>query len=540
MKNILFRIFLIIIFTVISNAQNITNTLGTSGAFSIKDNINTFFTVNQADGTISLIAQSQASQSGSIFKGSNRFLHTYYGTGTSGQNLFLGINAGNFTISGSTSTEGSYNTGIGYAALNSLTNGNHNSAFGHLSLNQNTTGVYNSAFGSRSLNSNFTGSNNTASGSYSMYSNSTGNNNTASGTYSMYSNTYGFNNCAYGNLSMYSNSTGYGNTAYGSESMFFNTTGYENCAYGVYSMYFNNTGYRNSAVGYYTLFYNETGRFNSAFGYGSLYKNISGNYNHAAGWSSLYSNTNGSWNTAAGASALYYNTTGVYNTAVGYSSLSSNTEGTNNTAIGTLALSNITTGSNNTGIGYGAQVPSATSNNQVQIGNSSITYAGVQVAWTVTSDSRWKENIQTTNLGIDFISKLNPVSYIRKNDEKKRIELGLIAQQVDEVLKGFGINNSGILTIDDNGYYHLRYNDLFAPIIKAIQELKEENNSLKLLSEKQLTDLKSENDALRIENETFKERLANLEELQEKLLKEFSVIKMEKDKNNEITWNIAK
>jgi hypothetical protein len=48
----------------------------------------------------------------------------------------------------------------------------------------------------------------------------------------------------------------------------------------------------------------------------------------------------------------------------------------------------------------------------------------VQVAWTVTSDRRYKENITPIGMGLGFISKLNPVSYVRKNDEKGKTEYG--------------------------------------------------------------------------------------------------------------------
>lgn len=84
-----------------------------------------------------------------------------------------------------------------------------------------------------------------------------------------------------------------------------------------------------------------------------------------------------------------------------------------------------------------------------------------------------------TNLGLDFISKLRPVSYTRNNDDKQKIEYGFIAQEVEEVLKSEEVENSGILTVDDEGTYNMRYNDLLAPMVKAIQELKTENDELK-------------------------------------------------------------
>ncbi|MCX7878612.1 MAG: hypothetical protein N2510_08250, partial [Ignavibacteria bacterium] len=131
-------------------SQNITNTLGSSGVFTIKDNINTFFSLNQSNGTINLIGPLAGNQRGSILKGGSRFLHTYYGSGTDGFNTFLGINAGNFTLGG-VGVQGSYNTGVGVNVLNSLTTGRYNSAFGFESLASNTSGSQNSAFGYQSL-----------------------------------------------------------------------------------------------------------------------------------------------------------------------------------------------------------------------------------------------------------------------------------------------------------------------------------------------------------------------------------------------------
>ena len=157
------------------------------------------------------------------------------------------------------------------------------------------------------------------------------------------------------------------------------------------------------------------------------------------------------------------------NTALGNNAGLSITTGSNNTTLGNSAGSQITTGSNNTAIGYNAQVPSATTSNQIRIGDTAITYAGVQVAWTITSDRHAKSNIQDSNLGLDFISKLRPVSYYRNNDASEKLEYGFIAQEVEEVLNSAGITNNGIIALDDKGGYSMRYNDLFAPIVKTIQ-----------------------------------------------------------------------
>jgi 5'(3')-deoxyribonucleotidase len=49
-----------------------------------------------------------------------------------------------------------------------------------------------------------------------------------------------------------------------------------------------------------------------------------------------------------------------------------------------------------------------------------------------------------------------------------------------------------MLTISDDGMYGLRYNDLLAPMIKAIQELKVQNEKLKAESDMEIAKLRAE------------------------------------------------
>jgi hypothetical protein len=190
----------------------------------------------------------------------------------------------------------------------------------------------------------------------------------------------------------------------------------------------------------------------------------------------------GETNTAFGVNALD-SATGLYNVAIGRDALTNLGAADQNVAVGWNALSNVTTGGNNIGIGTGATVPTATANNQIRMGNVNIGYAGIQVAWSITSDSRWKSDIQPSNLGLNFINTLNPVSYFRKNDTSQKTEYGFIAQELDKTLTDFGASNNGIITKDDDGMLSVRYNDLIAPMVKAIQELKTENDSLKQQNE---------------------------------------------------------
>lgn len=322
----------------------------------------------------------------------------------------------------------------------------------------------------------------------------TGHSNVAIGYQSMLATTSGAQNTAIGFNSMLSNTSGNNNTAVGLQSLYFNTSGQYNTAVGENSLFSNTTGYQNTAVGDDALLLNTTGFYNTAVGMLSSYHNTIGNRNVSMGYNSLYTNTQGNLNSAVGFNSLYSNTTGTLNSAFGYNSLYSNTTGISNTALGDSAGYGITTGSNNTAVGQGAQVPNGTLSNQVRVGNTAVTYAGVQVAWTITSDRRWKSDIFNSDLGLNFISKLNPVSYKRKNDESQKTEYGFIAQDVAEVLKESNVDNSGMITIDDKGNYEMRYNDLLAPMVKAIQELKAENEELKLSNEKLSAEVKSFNE----------------------------------------------
>ncbi len=250
-----------------------------------------------------------------------------------------------------------------------------------------------------------------------LKNNTTGTRNVANGSKALTSNTTGANNTAIGGWALFSNTTAHNNTAIGHEALMLNTTGALNVAIGVLAMKQNITGHYNVAIGPEALEKNTIGIHNVAIGRLSINSNTEGNYNTANGERALFSNTIGSFNTAIGREALMLNTTGLYNTAIGI-----------------YALRNNTTGRNNTAIGNNAQVPDDTVDNQVRIGNDQVDYAGIQVAWTVTSDKRWKENIRELPFGLDVVKELNPVDYVRKNNEHKTREMGFIAQDVESLL----------------------------------------------------------------------------------------------------------
>jgi len=372
---------------------------------------------------------------------------------------------------------GAANTSFGVNAL-SVNTAIGNTAFGVNALAANTTATGNSAAGYGALQDNAGSGNidNTAFGFETLRFNNSAvateaKNNSAVGARALRANTTGYNNTGVGANALTSNTTGIFNTAVGAEALLSNTSGSSNSAIGADALRQNTTGSDNTGLGRKSLELNTTGSFNTATGSNSLNKNTIGNDNVALGYNAMLENTTGSQNTAIGHSALKNATTSNENTAIGFEAMSNALlSGSGNVAVGYQALKLLTTGSNNIGIGSGVELPDGAASNQVRIGNTAITYAGIQVAWTITSDRRWKSDIKNSDLGLNFIKDLNPVSYVRKNDESKKLEYGFIAQEVEQTLNKFGASHTGIVSKANDGTLSVRYNDLLAPMVKAIQE----------------------------------------------------------------------
>lgn len=120
-----------------------------------------------------------------------------------------------------------------------------------------------------------------------------------------------------------------------------------------------------------------------------------------------------------------------------------------------------------------------TTDNTVVIGNSSMTKISGQVAWTNPSDQRLKENIQTSNLGLDFISKLRPVTY-NFITHPGSTQDGLIAQEVEAAAQSMGATFHGVNPPSSpTEFYSMSYSTFVMPLINAVKELKGENDALK-------------------------------------------------------------
>jgi hypothetical protein len=294
-----------------------------------------------------------------------------------------------------------------------------------------------------------------------------------------------------------SHDQGNGNTAVGENALVNNDTGWasNNTAIGDRALEANTRGYSNTAIGSMTLYNNTEGDANVAIGYRAMDGNTMGHFNTAIGLQALYLNTTGQGNTAVGYSALYTtDTTGQYNTGIGF-------------------LADVTTGGleNATAIGYGAKVDAS---NKVRIGNSDVTVIGGAAAWSNFSDERLKEHIEPVDTGLRLINDLKPVVYHRINNDAPDVEMGLLAQEVATTLQKHGLGNSGMVhQPTEDAYMSIRYNDLLAPIIKAIQELDDaseaKDEQIALLEQK----LKSQQEELLAIVQSQQEQIAQLQRL---------------------------
>jgi hypothetical protein len=278
----------------------------------------------------------------------------------------------------------------------------------------------------------------------------------------------------------------------------------------------NNTiGSQNTFIGAETGVSNLDGMMNSFIGRRSGYLNTSGTENTFIGCYAGQNNTIGLHNSFMGVTSGNNNTTGEENTFIGAHSGFYNETGNNNTYVGNFS-GQFSTGNNNVLLGFGADVASSnlnnaiaigagtivTASNSVIIGNTSMTSIGGQVGWSTISDRRVKTKIQEEKLGLNFILKLNPKRYQYNTlSQEGNYYSGLIAQDVENILKSLNTNFSGLVSPkNDTDFYSIRYAEFVLPLINAIQE-----------QQNQIDNLNKQNTILFLELEKIK----NLQDEQE-------------------------
>ena len=245
--------------------------------------------------------------------------------------------------------------------------------------------------------------------------------------------------------------------------------------------------------------------FNNSFGKESLKNLTTGSRNFSLGYGSLFNLINGANNISIGIDSQSSNISGYGNLSFGNRSLNLNETTNVNIAIGENALSSLTNGNNNISIGYNSTKDAQNISNTINIGNNvngngsntaTIGNTGITKVYmndngdgeiyangTInTSDKNLKKNIVPTELGLDFINQLNPVSYEWKNKQNNKKSQGLIAQEVEETMNNLNMskNEYSLVNYDEsNNKYGINYSELIGPLIKAVQELSNENKELK-------------------------------------------------------------
>lgn len=438
-------------------------------------------------------------------------------------------------------TTGRRQTAIGSQALYSNTTGFYNTALGPFSLYTNITGNYNTAIGVQALQYS-TGNSNTAVGNGALTSLTTGDSNIAIGDSAIGVST-GVNRTIAIGTQAGQQHTGNDSIAIGYQALSApSSSGLYNVAIGSASLGSCTTASSNVAVGRRAGSGITTATGNTAIGTDAMVgpgTAITGSNNVAVGNTASGNITTGYQNVSIGVNAGTVLSTGFNNTSIGRFAAQATTTGAGNVAVGEQSLSANTTGDYNTAVGAGTAggtnytnttmlgyTSTVTGSNQLQLGNASVTsysYGAVQNR----SDARDKADIQETVLGLDFINALRPVDFrwdmrdyyrtaapeppavdateeekaahaetmrqwrqantlgnLQHDGSKKRTRFhhGLIAQEVRSACDSLGIDFGGYQDHSIKGgedVLSIGYEELIAPLIKAVQQLSAEVEQLR-------------------------------------------------------------
>jgi hypothetical protein len=242
-----------------------------------------------------------------------------------------------------------------------------------------------------------------------------------------------------------------------------------------------------TAFGYTALAAATSGGSNTAVGNGALLRLNTGSYNTAIGNSSGGYVTSGTDNTFVGEASGFSMSTGINNTAVGSNALNPNITGSNNVAIGKNSSLNSgdnntcvgfqtggSTGSNVTCLGYLAACSTSSVSNEITLGNSSVTVVRYYGTLTSVSDARDKTNIQPLRPGLNFINRLNPVSFdwnMRDGGKVGIADTGFIAQDLQSCQSLTQEFVPGLVYTENPDKLEASYGKLIPVLVKAIQEL---------------------------------------------------------------------
>ncbi|MBP3820632.1 tail fiber domain-containing protein [bacterium] len=125
----------------------------------------------------------------------------------------------------------------------------------------------------------------------------------------------------------------------------------------------------------------------------------------------------------------------------------------------------------------------------------------------ISSDFRLKENFIKNNDGLDKILKLKPYNFVFKFDKLKKLQVGVIAQELKNVFPDS-------VSEDKNGFLKIRWDEMFYALINAVKTLnaKVENTISKISSLKSdLKVVKSDHKIIKKQISLLNARLNRLE-----------------------------
>ena len=254
------------------------------------------------------------------------------------------------------------------------------------------------------------------------------------------------------------------------------------------------------------------GDSNTALGHRAMKANVDGDDNVCIGWKSGDTFQTGvTGNTMVGMNSGQSHTTGIQNTMIGMNASGNSGTTTYTTSLGGSCLDNISSGDNSTGLGNNAQNSSSSASNCFTLGNSSVDDLRCNdTSISGLSDERDKSRIEDLpeDSGLDFINQLKPRTFFwdrrewyedgtpdgskikenyRKWQSNSGQRMGFIAQEVQSAIDGKKCMEDARMVSESTAVteagvvekLEFAPGQLITPLVKAIQQLSAEVESLK-------------------------------------------------------------
>ncbi len=425
---------------------------------------------------------------------------------------YLKLTPSNYFIgheTGKSLSSGLYNVFLGYQAGLSMNNGANNSLIGYKSGNSLIEG-WSDVFIGNNTGSKATGA---------MYSILIGNQAGADAYFTSSGGWKNIDNCMYignsagrndqfpagnmfiGDQSGMNNKYASANNLFIGISSGLNNNGSENLFIGM-SDGENNQGSYNTFIGYQSGLYNTNGTRNLYLGYkpGFLLDTCSDNViiGYKAGWyafgnNNTYIGNNCGWGVTGSGHILIGPSSGYFHS------------GSNTLAISTSQGTPLICGdflSHKVGINCNydeTQTLDVNGNARFRSVSSGIFGNDLNITadgtlTTSTSDIRMKDNISVLSDALEKIMKLRGVTFTWKNDPAKNRQIGMIAQEVEQIVPEI------VFTNPVDGLKGINYSQAVSILVEAIKE-----------QQQQIESTKQENQQLKSESQAMKERLDRIE-----------------------------